>query len=198
LHGGKVIDRVIGGWYTSGIVTAFSGLPLTVTQGSQVWGGATSTISVNTAMVPTAAPAQTSANTGSAGCTLTGTGSVGTTAATGTGLNLFSDPCAVYGSFRYISLSADTRTGRANPMRGLPVKNMDMRFGKDTKLWRKDNPVRLGFSADFFNVFNYHNFSTPSLSYTSPTSFGVITSTYTPANRTNSARWIEFGLRLDF
>ncbi len=49
---------------------------------------------------------------------------MGTTAATGTGLNIFSNPCAVYGSLRYIQLSSDTRTGRANPMRGLPVRNM--------------------------------------------------------------------------
>ena len=104
----------------------------------------------------------------------------------------------MYSNFRYISLAADTRTGRANPMRGLPFRNMDMRFGKDTKLRGSEHPVTLGFSADFFNVFNHHNFTTPGLSYTSPTSFGVITSTFTPANRTNSARWIEFGLRLDF
>jgi hypothetical protein len=123
---------------------------------------------------------------------------VGTTAATGSGLNIFGDPCAAYSSFRYISLSADTRSGRANPMRGLPVKNMDMRLGKDTKLRGSERPTTLGFSVDFFNVFNYHNFSTPGLTYTSPTSFGVITSTYTPANRTNSARWIEMGLRLDW
>jgi len=69
---------------------------------------------------------------------------------------------------------------------------MDMRFGKDTKITEKS---RLGFAADFFNVFNYHNFNTPSLSYTSPATFGVITGTYTPPNRTNSARWIELGLR---
>jgi len=198
LHGGKIIDRVIGGWYTSGIVTMFTGTPLTVTQTSQTWGGATATIGVNTAMVPIAPVADTAINSGSTGCTLTGVGSVGTTAATGAGLNIFSNPCAAYGNFRYISMAADTRTGRANPMRGLPFRNMDMRFGKDTKLRGSEHPVTLGFSADFFNVFNHHNFTTPGLSYTSPTSFGVITSTFTPANRTNSARWIEFGLRLDF
>jgi hypothetical protein len=122
-------------------------------------------------------------------------GSVGTTAATGAGLNIFANPCAVYANFRYIQLGSDTRTGRANPIRGLPVRNMDMRFGKDTRITEK---ARLGFSADFFNVFNHHSFNNPGTSYTSPTSFGVITSTYTPANRTNSARWIELGLRLDF
>jgi hypothetical protein len=174
----------------------FSGLPLTVTEGSQVWGGATSTIGVGSAMIPTGSIASSAINSGSAGCTLSGVGSVGTTAATGSGLNIFSNPCAVYGNLRYIQLSSDTRTGRANPMRGLPVRNMDMRFGKDFVLGEAKR--RVGFSADFFNVFNHHNFSTPGLNYTSPTSFGVITGTYTPANRTNSARWIEMGLRLDF
>jgi hypothetical protein len=193
---GKLLNEIVGGWYTSGIVTMFSGLPLTVTEGSQVWGGATSTIGVGSAMIPTGSIASSAINSGSAGCTLSGVGSVGTTAATGSGLNIFSNPCAVYGNLRYIQLSSDTRTGRANPMRGLPVRNMDMRFGKDFVLGEAKR--RVGFSADFFNVFNHHNFSTPGLNYTSPTSFGVITGTYTPANRTNSARWIEMGLRLDF
>src|SRR5262249_44441043 len=152
---GNFLDHVIGGWYTSGIVTVFSGLPLTVTQGGQVWGGATSTITVNTAMIPTRPLADAGVSSGSTGCTLAGTGSVGTPAATGAGLNLFADPCAVYGSLRYVSLSADTRTGRANPLRGLPLKNFDMRVGKDTRIAGKDRPVMLGFAADLFNMFNY-------------------------------------------
>ena len=47
-------------------------------------------------------------------------------------------------------------------------------------------------SADFFNIFNHENFNNPSLSISSPATFGVITSTYTPPNRTNSARWIDW------
>lgn len=195
IHGGPIVDRIIGGWNTSGILIAWSGLPLTVTQSSQVWGGATSTIGVNSFMVPNAPVGATGINSGATGCTLAGVGSIGTTAGTGAKLNIFSDPCAAYANFRYIQLSADTRTGRANPMRALPVRNFDMRIGKDTKIGERST---LGFSADFFNVFNYHNFNTPGLTYTSPTSFGVITSTYTPPNRTNSARWIALGLRLDF
>jgi hypothetical protein len=70
-----------------------------------------------------------------------------------------------------------------------------MRFGKTTTIKER---FKLGFSADFFNVFNHENFSNPSLSATSPSTFGVITGSYTPPNRTNSARWIEMGLRLDF
>jgi hypothetical protein len=47
-------------------------------------------------------------------------------------------------------------------------------------------------------VFNHHTYNDPGFSLQSPNSFGVITSTLTPANRTNSARWVQFGLRLDF
>ena len=57
---------------------------------------------------------------------------------------------------------------------------------------------KVSFSADFFNLFNHENFANPSLSFASPATFGVITGTFTPPNRTNSARWIELGLRLDF
>ncbi|HEY2013323.1 MAG TPA: hypothetical protein VGH38_07460, partial [Bryobacteraceae bacterium] len=197
VHTGNFIDKIIGGWYTSGIATWFSGAPVLVAEGSQVWGGGTPTIGgVNTGMVPIAPVPSTGVHSGSTGCTLAGTGSVGTTAGgSGTGLNIFANPCAAYANFRYVQLSSDTRTGRANPLRGLPVKNMDMRFGKDTSIGEK---TRLGFSADLFNVFNSHNFTTGGTTYTSPTSFGVITGTVTPANRTNSARWIELGLRLDF
>ena len=80
-------------------------------------------------------------------------------------------------------------------MYGLPFWNFDMRVGKTTAITER---FKLGFSADFFNIFNHQNFANPSLSVTSPATFGVITSTFTPANRTNAARWIEMGLRLDF
>jgi hypothetical protein len=196
LRSSRVLGRAAVGWYVAGTFTASTGAPLFVTQSSQTWGGATSTIGVNSYMVPTSGSLPNSTiNYGAAGCTLTGVGSVGTTAASGAGLNLFADPCAVYSSFRYLQLSTDTRTGRANPLRGLPSWNSDLRIGKDTRITEKS---RLGFSADFFNVFNHHTYTTPGLNYTSPTSFGVITGTVTPPNRSNSARWIEFGLRMDF
>ncbi|MBV8817160.1 MAG: carboxypeptidase regulatory-like domain-containing protein [Acidobacteriaceae bacterium] len=195
VHGNNLFNSILGGWYTSGIVTAWSGLPLTVTESSQAWGGATATIGVNSAMIPTGSIASTAANGNSSGCTLSGVGGIGTSAASGAGLNIFSNPCAVYGSFRYIQLSSDTRTGRANPMRGLPFYNFDARLGKDFRITER---MRFMLSADFFNLLNKHNFATPSLSYTSPLTFGVITSTFTPPNRTNSARWIEIGARIEF
>jgi len=199
------LDKVIGGWYLSPIVTAWSGLPLQVTESGQVWGGNTSTITVNGYMIPTNGVATSGSNQGSVGCNFTTlSGATTTVGSTNTqtaanpnpsGLNIFSNPCAAYGSFRYIQLSSDTRTGRANPLRGLGVTNMDLSLGKDTKITER---MLMRFTADMFNVFNYHNYATPGLSYTSPASFGVITSTFTPPNRTNSARWIELGARFEF
>jgi len=119
----------------------------------------------------------------------------GLTGASGSNMDIFANPGAAYCGFGYIQLSADGRTGSGDPMYGLPFWNFDMRVGKTTTIKEK---LKLGYSADFFNLFNHENFANPTLSYTAPSSFGVITSTYTPPNRTNAARWIEMGLRLDF
>jgi hypothetical protein len=48
------------------------------------------------------------------------------------------------------------------------------------------------------NVFNHVNFNNPSLSSTTPGTFGVLTSELVPANRTSGARWIELGMRIEF
>ncbi|HLJ49477.1 MAG TPA: carboxypeptidase-like regulatory domain-containing protein [Bryobacteraceae bacterium] len=184
-------DRVLSGWYTSGIVQAWSGTPLFVTEGGQVWGGGT-IVTTNTGAILTNGVPSTGMNQG-----IGGSGGIGTSAAgaTGTGMNLFANPQAVYASARPILLATDTRDGRANPFRGLPFRNMDMSFGKTTKITER---INTRFSADFFNVFNHPNFANPTDNLQSPGSFGVITTTLNPPNRTNSARWIELGLRVDF
>ena len=126
-----------------------------------------------------------------------GSSGIGTNAAlpSGSGKNLFADPAAAFKDFRPVLLSQDTRAGRGNPVRGLPYKNMDMSFGKVTQITER---IRTRFSADFFNIFNHPNFANPSLAYTNQAAFGVITGTYTPPGRTNSARWIELGVRVEF
>ncbi len=184
-------DRVLGGWYTSGIVQAWSGLPLFATESGQVWGGGT-IVTTNTGAILTGGVPDTGIHQGVGGSNGIGTSAAGLT---GTGMNLFANPAAVYASARPILLATDTRDGRANPFRGLPFRNMDMSFGKTTKITER---VNTRFSADFFNVFNHPNFANPVDNLQSPGSFGVITGTYVPPNRTNSARWIELGLRVDF
>jgi hypothetical protein len=201
VHGGPVIDRIVGGWYTSGIFAAWTGLPIKVTESSQVWGGGTATIGATDYMVPTGPLPSTGLNHNVSNLTtcsnsiFSGTVGANVGGASGTNMNIFSNPGAAFCDFNYVQLSTDGRTGSANPMYGLPFWNFDMRLGKSTQIKER---FKLGFSADFFNIFNHENFSNPSLSITSPATFGVITSTYTPPNRTNSARWIEMGLRLDF
>ena len=200
-HTGNFVDRVIGGWYTSGVFSAWTGLPLKVTEGSQVWGGGNSSIGATEYMVPSGPLPSTGVNhnvpnnTTCSNSITSGTVGANVGGASGTNLDIFSNPGAAYCDFNYVQLSSTGRTGSGDPMRGLPFWNVDMRLAKDTKIGEK---VKLGFSADFFNIFNHENFANPTTSFSSPATFGVITATYTPPNRTNAGRWIEMGLRLDF
>jgi hypothetical protein len=182
-------DKVLGGWYTSGIFTAYTSLPLAVSQGSPAFGGGLQ-LSPNTTAIPTG-PIN-----GVGLANVVGT-NAGTNAGlqTGSGLNLFGNPDQVFSEFRWVNLSTDTRTGKANPIYGLGLWNVDMTLGKITRITER---VSTRFSADFFNIFNHQNFLNPSMTLTNPAAFGVITGTSTPANRTNAARWIEFGLRVEF
>ncbi len=192
LGGGRIVNQILGGWYASGIVTARTGLPLIVTQGTNSYGADVAGFADNTATIPTASVSGSSTNRYNSSCTAEGANSARTG---GSGMNIFGDPCAVYNSIRYVNISSDTRTGKANPFYGQPFWNFDMSFGKSTRITEK---VNLRFSGDLFNVFNHHSYNDPSPSLQNPNAFGVITSTLIPANRTNSARWIEFGMRLEF
>jgi hypothetical protein len=201
LRGNAVVNKIIGGWYTSGIFSKWTGVPVKVTQGSNIWGGGTNAISATEYMVPAGALPATGLNrhvsnaTSCSNSIFSGTvgSSVGGTS--GSNMDLFANPGAALCDFNYVQLSTNGRTGSANPMTGLPFWNLDTRLGKTASVREHWN---LTFSADFFNVFNHENFSNPSLSISSPATFGVITGSFTPPNRTNSARWIELGLRLDF
>lgn len=190
-HFNNALDKVIGGWYMSGIFTANSGLPLTVTESAQVWGNGL-VLSPATAAIPTSSLATT------VNSNVTGSNNIGTSgnpASHGSGLNLFSDPASAFNSFSPVLISQNGRDGRANPLRGLPLWNMDFSLGKETTIREQ---LKAQWAFYFFNLFNHPNFSTPPLSLTNPQSFGVISSTLIPANRDNSARWVEFTFRLEF
>jgi hypothetical protein len=185
------INKIAGGWYMSGIFTKYSGLPLLVTEGAQVWGEGTS--GTNVAAIPVGARPSTGTNSGVAGSG--GIGTSGNPAAGGTGLNLFSNPAAAFAGFRPVLISQDTRDGHGDPMRGLPFWNFDAALGKSTGITER---LKLTYAFQFFNLFNNVNFVTPALSLTSPSSFGVITNQFVPNNRQVGSRWIEFSMRLDF
>jgi carboxypeptidase family protein len=186
---GAGLNRLVGGWYTSGIYSAFSGLPLFVTESSQVWGGG-SIFGFAVGQIPLVNP-----NTFDSGVHngVDGSNGIGTAS---TGLNLFSDPAAVFGEFRNVEISKDGRSGRANPIIGLGFWNLDVSVGKKTAITER---VSMSFSADFFNIFNHPNFQDPTLNISSRASFGVISAQLVPTNRdTAGARWIQLGLRFEF
>ncbi len=188
------LNRVIGGWNISGIYTGRSGDPVTVAEGSQIWGCCTqlgntspgiSTVPISTFSTTKYTNIPGSNNTGTTGNPATG----------GSGLNLFSDPASVFSSFRKVNIATDTRSGRGNPLRGMGRWNIDFSLAKDTAITER---IHFRISADFFNILNKVDFSNPGPSLTSQTSFGVISSQLTPANRTNGARWIQLSARVSF
>jgi hypothetical protein len=198
-----ILDKVIGGWYVSGVFRANSGLPLPVIGGD--FGGGPFANSVN--MIPTVdvhslgggAQSNVCGTAGPGGQVFGSAGNGGNcntpTNTSGTGRNLFANPGAVAADFRYPLLSADGRDGSGHPLRGLGLWNLDSRLGKTTSFHER---YKVEISADFFNLFNHVNFFDPSLNINNPANFGVISSELVPANRTQGSRWIELGLRVSF
>lgn len=174
-------DSIIGGWYVSGIETVQPGFPTAVAEGTQVYGDGAA-LGATTYAIPTVpiGNLNPSVHSGIGG---------------GTGLNLFANPSAALKDFRPVELSSDGLTGFANPITGLPLVNLDLSLGKETRI--KEN-YAVSFSAEFFNFFNNVNYVTPTLSLTSPGNFGAITQQLVPTDRIAGSRWIELGLRLDF
>jgi hypothetical protein len=190
----RPLNKVLEGWYTSGIFTAQSGDPLTVTEGAGVWGGSLF-LGFNSGAIPTVDPGSLS-NSVNRG--IPGTNNIGVNGdpkTGGSGLNLFGNPESVFSKFRRVNISTDGRAGRANPLRGLPRWNVDTSVGKKTSITER---VNLVFSADFFNLLNKVDFGNPSLDLNNPRAFGVITTQFTPANRTTGSRWIQLALRVEF
>src|ERR1051326_5934793 len=117
-----------------------------------------------------------------------GSGGIGTNNVEGQ--NYFANPQAAYAMFRRCILGLDTSCGGVGNLRGLNRWNMDMTLAKDLKFTER---VGATFTVQFTNVFNHSQPSEPSsLSLTSPTNFGKITSAvYAP-------RQMEIGARIHF
>jgi hypothetical protein len=106
------------------------------------------------------------------------------------GLNMFSNPGAVFGEFRPCVLGYDSSCGGGANMRGLPTWNLDANVIKDIGIYKERVGAMLFFT--FTNVLNHFQPSNPSFSLTSPTTFGQITS------QANTPRNMEFGIRIHF
>jgi len=185
--GNQPLNKVIGGWYCSGIFKAASGLPLTVAESYEAWGGGDTLGLIPSGAIPINKPHfGNSVHSGVPGSGGVGTG--GDPATGGSGLNIFANPEASLADFRPIQVSKDARSARG-VLRGLPYWNFDLSLAKRTPVTDR---LALLFSADLLNAFNHVVFNDPTLSMQDPASFGVISS------QANNPRAIQFGLRLEF
>jgi hypothetical protein len=190
-----IIGHIAGGWTISPLFTAQSGVPLgiTTTEGStssQAFGEVADTGSsfgTETADLAVLNTKYTGGN--SANYAQFGSAGIGTN--NSQGINMFNNPAAVFSEFRRCIVGYDTSCGGAGIMRGLPTWNVDAQVLKDIGVW-KEGRVGATLSLQVTNVLNHVQMSNPSLSITSPTTFGRITS------QANTPRNMEIGIRVHF
>jgi hypothetical protein len=199
-----IVGHILGGWTISPIFTANSGAPASVSYSEgnctacEAFGEVTSSSSAVTStseravgLAPYTGNISVGYNeyfTGTNGNNLVeGAQSVATKAGT-YGLNAFANPAQVYSEFRPCVLGYDTSCGGSGNIRGLPTWDLDTNIVKDIGIYKER--VSAKFFISITNVMNHFQASSPSLSLTTPNSFGQITS------QTNTPRNMEFGVRL--
>jgi hypothetical protein len=174
------LGRVLGGWSIAPIFAAGSGAPLycnTNTDG-QSYGSADANGFFTNEQCHFTAPVS--------GATVHNTNG---------DLNVFANPAAVFDLARPPILGLDTRDSGVGPSRGLPYWNMDLKVGKELKIFER---VSASFEVVFVNVFNHVQFYDPGcpsacgLDPTNPGGWGAITA------QGNNPRQMQFGIRLKF
>lgn len=176
------LDRVVGGWFNSGILTFSTGAPLYISAN----GDYGDYESKGTAAL---CAANLLGSEGIfTGVTSSGAGSAGNPAAHGSGTNLFADPAAVYNSCSRPLLSTQTQIP-FDQLRAPSIWNLDYSLGKNIAITER---YQLQFSAEMLNVFNVVQYNNPSLNLNSPTNFGVFTS------QSNLPRRMLLGLKFTF
>jgi len=198
-----VLGKALGGWTIAPLFTAQSGAAMAVSYSE---GNCTSCEAFGEASPPAAL---TSTSENAVGFTpYTGTTSVkynqyggpGSNIVFGAngvgtktpsyGLNLYSNPAMVYSEFRPCVLGYDTSCGGRDNLRGLPTWNVDLSVVKDVSFHEGRAGAQIFIAIT--NALNHFQASNPSLSLTSPTSFGQITT------QANTPRNMEFGIRVHF
>jgi hypothetical protein len=177
----RLLDALVGGWATSGIIQYHSGFP---------WNTITNAFPINFTQ---SAPAVF----------------VGPRSAVRQdihvvdgALQLFADPTAAIAAFTY---PFGGGTGERNVLRGPDFSNVDMAILKNFTMPWSDGQ-HLQFRAEAFNIFNHPSFNNPSVDpslygsvdFTNnniengPSQYGVLT------NMANAPRQFQFGLRYEF
>lgn len=177
----RLLDALVGGWATSGIIQYHTGFP---------WNSITDAFPINfTQEAPAVFIGPSSAVRHDIHIV-------------GGALQLFADPAAADAAFTFPFGGA---TGERNVLRGPGFSNVDMAILKNFTMPWSDNQ-RLQFRAEAFNVFNHPSFNNPSVdpnlygsvNFTNnniengPSQYGVLT------NMSNGPRQFQFGLRYEF
>ena len=179
----SLLDRVIGGWYTSGIYTFSTGTPLYISANGD-YGDYESKGTAAICSQPLGSLyGQNYGVVGSNNIATSGNASSG-----GSALNLFANPVAVYQSCSRPLLSALGRIPY-DQFRTPATWNFDFSLGKNFAVTER---YHLVFSAEMLNAFNLVNYAAPSLSLNSPTNFGVFTT------QANLPRRVLLGLKFQF
>ncbi len=122
---------------------------------------------------------------------VSGSNGIGTAS---TGLNIFADPAAAFRAVRPVRLSEDVTSGRG-ALRGLPFRQVDLTFGKATRL---TDQVTLRIGIDLVNAFNTVNFTDPTVDLRTPTSFGVVSQQRIDEAASIFPRRIQLSGRIEF
>jgi hypothetical protein len=173
-----LVNGIFGGWQLTGVLTASSGFPTSVTAGGVYpteWNSAG--YATQTGIVPAYTTSQNapSASTGGAG-----------------GPNLFANPAAVYAAY---SETAAGQIGQRNGIRGQGPFSVDLGLGKRFHLFTyRDQPHTLLFRAEGFNISNSVRFdaSGSNLNINNQAKFGQYTQTF------GSPRVFQFSARYEF
>lgn len=181
----KFVNGVLGGWTTTGIFRWNSGLPIQTPFDCCVWATNWNVQSNGTRVAPVHSSPTRQDPDGEP--------------------NVFSDPQAVYSSFRP---AFPGEVGDRNVLRAPGYISLDMGLYKSFAMpWEGHS---LQFRWEVFNVTNTQRFdgltisdlslgSDPFLGSSSPTrDFGKFTSTQTPLNETKAGRVMQFALRYTF
>lgn len=193
LNSGGVTDRVVGGWYASGVLSYHSGLP------TEVYG-----------------PCQgTAGDVLFGGCNTTGAGSrvnvvPGIAQTNKANFKPATTPFWNTAAFTAAAPFTFGNEGRSLPLaRSFGGKNEDFTLGKKTRLFGEK--ATIDFRASFFNMFNRHIFSVPNQSFgpffQTPLSFtpagqgsckGPLACGFGAVTDTSGPRIIQFGLKIQY
>jgi hypothetical protein len=193
-----IVGHLLGGWSFAPLFTAESGAPLQVSMSQGAGSDCQSFGEISCSSGSTFENAQlvskyTGGNSAHYNVVVSGSsvGVNGNSAKGGSGINMFSNPSAIYGEFRRLILGVDTNGSGTGVIRGFPTWNLDMTAAKDIKLAR-EGAIGATLLFQFTNVLNHMQPANPNLSLDSPQTFGVIT------GQANTPRNLEFGLRIHF